>query len=98
MDTLRQMSRREGIKTGQKNSPIFHEAFLASVRRHGRVHEPEMALDFTLRSAGWRGLLRQAGTGLAMFTRGKIKLLPPRTRGKGQVRNIFRKVRMKGRT
>jgi heterodisulfide reductase subunit C len=96
MDTLRQLSQREGIKIAQKNAPTFHSAFLASLRRHGRVHEPEMAVVYTLRSGGLGGLRRQAGTGMAMFRRGKIKLLPPRVRTGRQVKNIFRKVKKRG--
>jgi len=50
MDTLRQMSQREGVKPSQKNFPIFHSAFLSSIRRYGRVHESEMAINYALRS------------------------------------------------
>ncbi len=96
MDTLRQLSQREGIEPSQKTVPIFHSAFLSSIRRHGRVQETEMAVEFTLKSEGIRGLLRQASTGLAMFTRGKIKLLPPRMRGKSQVKDMFKKAGVKG--
>jgi heterodisulfide reductase subunit C len=95
MDTLRQLSQREGVKSSQKNFPIFHSAFLSSIRRHGRVHEAEMAVNYALKSGGIAGLLKQASTGLAMFTRGKIKLLPPRLRAKSQVRNIFKKTKVK---
>ena len=93
MDTLRQISQRQGVKPSQKNFPAFHSAFLSSIRKHGRVHEAEMAVNYALKSGGLSGLLRQASTGLAMFTRGKIKLLPPRTRAKSQVRNIFKKTK-----
>ena len=95
MDTLRQMSQREGVKPSQKNFPIFHSAFLSSIRRHGRVHESEMAVNYALRSEGLGGLLKQASIGLAMFTRGKIKLLPPRLRTKSQVRNIFKRAKVR---
>ena len=95
MDTLRQMSQRQGVKPSQKNFPIFHSAFLSSIRKHGRVHEPEMAVNYALKSEGLGGLLKQASTGLAMFTRGKIKLLPPRLRSKSQVRDIFKKTKVK---
>ena len=95
MDTLRQMSQREGVKSSQKNFPIFHSAFLSSIRRHGRVHESEMVVNYTLRSEGLGGLLKQASTGLAMFTRGKIKLLPPRLRTKSQVKNIFKRAKVR---
>ncbi|MBA7640324.1 hypothetical protein ES703_47989 [subsurface metagenome] len=95
MDTLRQMSQRAGVKPSQKNFPIFHSAFLSSIKRHGRVHELEMAVNYALRSGGLGGLLKQASTGLAMFTRGKIKLLPPRLRAKSQVQDIFKKAKAK---
>lgn len=93
MDTLRQLSQKEGVKTAQKNAPLFHSAFLSSLRRHGRVHEPEMAVEYILRSGGLNGLKKQAGTGIAMFKRGKIKLLPPRVRARRQVKSIFKKVK-----
>jgi heterodisulfide reductase subunit C len=93
MDTLRQLSQKEGVKTAQKNAPIFHSAFLSSLRRHGRVHEAEMAVAYMLRSGGLNGLRKQAGTGMAMFKRGKIKLLPPRVGARRQVKNIFRKAK-----
>jgi heterodisulfide reductase subunit C len=93
MDTLRQLSQREGIKTRHRNALIFHSAFLSSLRRYGRVHESEMALAYTLKSGGLGGLRKQAGTGMAMFKRGKIKILPPRVRARRQVKDIFKKVR-----
>ena len=87
MDTLRQMSVLEGI-SAKKDVPVFHEAFLSSIKRFGRIHELSMIVEFTLRSEGPSGLMRQAGMGLSMFTKGKIKLLP-RLRPSGHVRNIF---------
>jgi heterodisulfide reductase subunit C len=96
MDTLRQMSLLEGIKPAQKDVPIFHSAFLSSIKRHGRIHELEMIIAYTLRSEGPSGLLRQAGTGLKMFTKGKIRLLPRSLRATRQVRNIFRQIEGKG--
>ena len=95
MDILRQLSQRQGVKSSQKNFPLFHSAFLSSIKKYGRVHEPEMAVNYTFKSGGLGGLLKQASTGLAMFTRGKIKLLPPRLRAKSQVRNIFKKAKIK---
>ena len=91
MDTLRQMSQREGIKPAQKNVPVFHSAFLSSIERHGRVYEPEMAASYALRSGGLGGLMKQAGLGWAMLTKGKIKFPPSKLRANSQVRSIFRK-------
>jgi len=91
MDALRQVSQAEGIKPSQKDVPLFHSAFLSSMKRHGRVHETEMTINYTVKSAGLSGLLKQSGMGLAMFKKGKLKLFPPRFRGSGQVKKIFDK-------
>jgi len=96
MDTMRQMSQREGPKASQKNVPIFHAAFLGSIRRFGRVHEAFMSVEFYLRSSGVSGLLQQAGTGLSMFNHGKIKIMPYRLLGNRQVRSIFKRTIKKG--
>ncbi len=96
MDTLRQMSLLGGIKPAQKDIPIFHSAFLSSIKKYGRIHELEMIIDYTLKSEGPSGLLRQAGMGLKMFMKGKIRLLPRSLRATRQVRNIFRQMEGKG--
>ena len=97
MDTLRQISQRERVAISQKDIPIFHSAFISSIKRHGRVHEMTMAVIFSLKSGGIRGLLKQAGMGLSMLQRGKIKLLPSPLRANRQVRNIFKKAEGKAR-
>jgi heterodisulfide reductase subunit C len=85
------MSRRKGIEPSLKNIPIFHTAFLSSIRRHGRIHEVEMATEYTLRSGGLKALLKQVGLGMTMFAKGKIKLLPAKLRHTREVKDIFRK-------
>ncbi|MBI2869905.1 MAG: 4Fe-4S dicluster domain-containing protein [Chloroflexi bacterium] len=88
MDTLRQLSLREG-SNAQKSTPLFHREFLSSVRRHGRVHEAGMIIGYTLKNEGIPGLLRQAGVGLKLLLRGKLKPLP-RSHAAGQVKEIFK--------
>lgn len=96
MDTLRQVSRREGVKPSQKNVPVFHDAFLSSMKRFGRVHEASMAVTYALKSNGLKGLFGQAGMGIDMFKKGKVKILPGRLRANKQVRNIFKATERKG--
>lgn len=96
MDTLRQISQREGVPASQRSVPIFHKAFLNSIRRHGRVYEAEMASSFFLKNESWRSLSKLAGMGLQMFRKGKVKLMPSRVRGAGEVRDIFRRTGLKG--
>lgn len=89
MDTLRQLSYDQGVKESQKNVPIFHSAFLRSVRWYGRLHEMTMAINFALKSGGVSGLAKQGNMGLEMIRKGKIKILPSKLAG-GQLKNIFR--------
>lgn len=91
MDTLRQRSIRQGVKTSQKQAPIFHSSFLSNVKRLGKMHELSMAVDFTLRSEGLKGLSKQSRLGLNMVRKGKMKLIPGRLSAGKEVKDIFRK-------
>lgn len=92
MDTLRHLSLPKGNEAS-RNPAILNTEFLGSIKRHGRVHELEMVTGYTLRSEGIGGLLKQAGVGLGMLRKGKLKLLPPRLKGTGQVKGIFRQAK-----
>jgi len=93
MDTLKQIAQREGIKSAQRNVPIFHSAFLSSVRRNGRVHEMELAIRYAWGDEKLKGLLKMTGMGLTMFLKGKVKLIPARIRAISQVRELFSKAK-----
>jgi heterodisulfide reductase subunit C len=95
MDTLRQMSLKKGVKTSQQRVPIFHEAFLSTVRRFGRMHEATMVLTYALKAEGVIGVRKQVGMGLEMLRKGKIKLLPSRLKAGKQVKEIFKKAEKK---
>lgn len=95
MDTLRQLSLPKGNEAS-KNPAILNSEFLGSIKRHGRVHELEMVTGYTLKSEGIGGLLKQAGLGIGMLRKGKLKLLPPRLKGTRQVKSIFRQTVGKG--
>jgi hypothetical protein len=64
------------------------------VKKHGRIHELEMATVYTLKSGGLPALIKRAKMGLTMFSKGKIKVLPARVHKK-QVKDIFRKTEEK---
>jgi heterodisulfide reductase subunit C2 len=95
MDTLRRLSVKKGVKPSHKQAPIFHKAFLSSVRRFGRMHEMSMAVDYTLRSEGLRGLSKQMGMGLEMMRKGKMKIIPGRLRAGKQINDIFQTAKRK---
>jgi heterodisulfide reductase subunit C len=96
MDTLRQISQREGVPASRRSVPIFHKAFLDSIRKHGRVYEAEMATTFYLKAESWASLSKLAAMGLQMFGKGKVKLRPSRVRAVSQIRDIFGRSGLKG--
>jgi len=90
MDILRQLSLSQGVKDSQKNVPLFHSAFLTSIRWYGRLHEMTMAVTFALKSEGVKGLAKQANMGVEMMRKGKIKLFPSRLLAGHQIKEMFR--------
>lgn len=93
MDSLRQMSASRGVKASQKQVPLFHNAFLSSVRTFGRVHEMTMTVTFALKSGGISGLMKQASLGLGMMRKGKIRIVPARLRAGSQVKAMFKRAK-----
>jgi heterodisulfide reductase subunit C len=95
IDTLRHISIKKGVKASQKQFPIFHKAFLANVKSLGRMHEMTMAFDYTLKSAGLKGLLKQSQFGINMIYKGKMKLIPRRSASTKELKDIFREAEEK---
>ncbi len=77
MDVLRQMAIETGVGAKEKNILRFHEAFLANIRRGGRINEPMMMVDYKLKSGD---LFSDMGMGIDMFLKGKLSLISPRTK------------------
>ena len=90
MDVLRETAIREGVTPAEKKIPIFHSAFLSSVKKRGRVYEVGMLANYKLKVGETGGMLKDAEQGWEMFKRGKLKLVPVGVRQKKQIREIFR--------
>jgi heterodisulfide reductase subunit C len=88
MDTLRQMSVEAGVPPAEEKVGKFHNAFLHSVRRHGRVFELGMVMRYKLAT---RDLFSDAKMAWKLFTSGKLHLLPSGIRGKQEIREMFDK-------
>ena len=50
MDVLRQMAIESGVGAREKNVLKFHKAFLAGIKRGGRINEPMMMAEYKLTS------------------------------------------------
>ena len=64
----------------------FHQTFLQSVRKTGRLYEIGMIRDFKLRTFD---LFDDAILGLKMFAMGKINLLPVKFKDRATIEKIF---------
>ena len=89
-DVLRQMAIESGVAAKEKNILRFHEAFLANIRRGGRINEPTMMVEYKLKSGD---LFSDMAMGLDMFMKGKLSLISPRTKDMGSVKRIFEKTK-----
>lgn len=89
MDVLRQIALAYGIKAKEPEVPIFHQTFLNSIKRHGRVFELGMMGTYKLKT---RDLFSDAKLGIEMLKKGKFKLLPHRVRNLKEIKEIFKKV------
>jgi heterodisulfide reductase subunit C2 len=86
MDTLRMIAVERGVKLPSARGKQFNQAFLDSVRRHGRAFELETLLFYKLRSAT---LFADADKAPEMFAKGKLALMPKGSPSVGQVRHVF---------
>ena len=87
MDSLRQLSRESG-NVAEPKILKFHEAFLASIRCHGRTFELGMVARYKLSTLD---LFSDLSVSLGMFKRGKIGFFPDRIKGRRAVRRMFGK-------
>lgn len=88
MDACRQIAVKEGRAHKEPNVVKFHEEFLKEVARNGRVHEISLISFYKLRS---RKFLDDVLSGVQMFLKGKLGLIPSRVKKRGEVRKLFGK-------
>jgi heterodisulfide reductase subunit C len=87
MDALRIIAVSQGYPTPEKDAPAFHRLFLGLVGQFGRMHEASLMVLFKLRTGN---LTSDMDSGLRMFLKGKIPLLPHRVKGMKDVKRIYR--------
>ncbi|MBW2039547.1 MAG: 4Fe-4S dicluster domain-containing protein [Deltaproteobacteria bacterium] len=85
MDTLRIMARREGM-VSEAGIRRFHDDFLDSVKRHGRVYEVGLLLKYNLQSGR---PFADAELGPKLLGKGKLHYFPENIKGVGAVKEIF---------
>lgn len=86
MDALRMEALRSGIAPAEPDAAKFHKLFLFVVQTLGRSHEASLLIAYKL----WTlNLLADMDSGLQLFLKGKVPVLPKTIKGREQVKRIF---------
>ena len=80
------------------NVLAFHRTFLSVIRKRGRIFEADLLPRYMLKSGEVRRMIAE-GTlmdeirlGLALLKKGRMKILPPRIKGRRDTAKIIKKV------
>lgn len=85
MESLRILATVEGSVPAEKKVDVFHKEFLKAVERYGRAHELSLSAAYVMKTRDFSGM----GMGRAMFSKGKLVLMPPSVSGAAEVKRIF---------
>ena len=86
IDVLREMSLEAGVVPQEREVVQFHESFLGTVKRGGRVNEPLMIAAYKMKTGTY---FNDLIVGFKMFLKGKLSLFAPRTKNRKAIRKIF---------
>lgn len=86
MDTLRVIAYHNGIYKKGRNMHVFHNAFMKSVKHHGRLYELGLAMGINL---GTGNVMQDAELGLPMFMKGRISILPHNIKGMDEIKKLY---------
>jgi len=94
MTILREMAQEHGtVNANEIDIYDFHQSFLSSVERFGRVYELGLVAFYKLKRPIKRGP-QDMLTGLRMLRRGKPGLLPHKIQNVAAIRRIFERTRL----
>jgi heterodisulfide reductase subunit C len=86
MDALRMEALRSGVTLAEPDAAKFHRLFLFVVQTLGRSHEASLLIAYKL----WTlNLLADMDSGLQLFLKGKVPVIPKTIKGRDQIRRIF---------
>jgi heterodisulfide reductase subunit C len=86
MDALRMEALRSGVTPAEPEAAKFHKLFLFVVQTLGRSHEASLLIAYKL----WTlNLVADMDSGLQLFIKGKVPLMPKTIKGRHQVKRIF---------
>jgi heterodisulfide reductase subunit C len=90
MDSLRATCLSEGVKPADPVTVALHSSFIGNIKFFGRLHEATMLMFYKLRS---RTISKDdLDVAIKLFFRGKIPLLPKRSKNMQKIRALFKAV------
>jgi heterodisulfide reductase subunit C len=98
MDHLKNLAFAEGRSIPESNVLTFHRAFLSVIRKRGRIFEADLLPRYMLKSGEVRRmmadgtLIDEIKLGLTLLKKGRMKMLPPRIKGRRDIAEIIKKV------
>jgi heterodisulfide reductase subunit C len=88
MDYLRERSYTEGkVHPKARNIVAFHQSFLSTVRKNGRLHEMSLILDYKMHSGK---LFQDVKIAPQMYSKGKLHLLPEQIKNRKAFLSLFK--------
>jgi heterodisulfide reductase subunit C len=91
MDTLREIALQEKRRSAT-NLPLFHKTFLSMVKFGGKTYELGLIMVYMVKSGDilkLKKMVKDIKLGVKMFSRGKMAIIPPRIKGKAEIKRIF---------
>ncbi len=94
MGALKSIAIRDNIKPGYPKGMVFYKEFNDEVKRYGLLPEMILSVMFYLKGsdnpiAMIKTMIKDAPMGLAMFTHGKLTLMPHKVKNIDQIQKIY---------
>lgn len=88
VDALKQIAKEKGVTPAKSNVVVFHETFLNSAKRFGRVNEAELMGFYTMKAGfDWYTIMKSP----IMFLKGRLHLWGGRIKNLKAFRKLFGK-------
>ena len=95
MYELKRLGVKHGLYPKGTTNAVMAQAFVESVDRHGRNHEPELIRKYYLRTNPLR-FLTQVSFGLRLLARGRMRLKPHNIKGMNGLRKMMAAIEENG--
>jgi len=88
MDTIRIMAKKRGITEGFNNANVFHDIFMNSIIKYGRVYEAGLFVALKLKQSGTMFADLPIGIPAMISAAFRMPKLPPKMKNSDQVRKV----------